>query len=358
MKKMTHLLLTAGFILAAQLFVNAQPGKIARQHAGSVTTFSDLTLALAASVSGDTLYLPGGSIYASSTVTIDKSLTIIGAGHYPDSTAATYQTIIPSIVNIVTGADGGGLFGIKFGGTVQFGTSTANQNVNNFRIVRCYIPFFYPYFAAGTGVTASQNILISENVILYMGLGGFLSAVFEKNIMTLGNSMSGYYYSGPATFNNDIFIGNLSLFIGGSGPCTINNCIYINTASSTSYSIGTTTTIFNNFLLTYTNPAAVSSPVTYNGTWNNTLTRELSSDTFLNNATTTFAYTNNYHLKPTSNGHNAGSDGTDVGLYGTQIPYKESAVPFNPHISSKSIGNATNSAGSLNVDIKVSAQDR
>ncbi|MEI7983947.1 MAG: hypothetical protein WCI71_20035 [Bacteroidota bacterium] len=71
-----------------------------------------------------------------------------------------------------------------------------------------------------------------------------------------------------------------------------------------------------------------------------------------------FSYTNNYHLKSTSNGHNAGTDGTDVGIYGTLIPYKEAAVPFNPHISSKSIGSTTNPTGTLDVDIRVSAQDR
>ncbi|MEI7983085.1 MAG: hypothetical protein WCI71_15655, partial [Bacteroidota bacterium] len=93
MKKLTKLLLFAGLILAGHSIVYGQQAKIALQHSGSMTTFTDITLALAASVNGDTLYLPGGPIYASGTILIDKSLTIIGVGHYPDSTTATYQTV-------------------------------------------------------------------------------------------------------------------------------------------------------------------------------------------------------------------------------------------------------------------------
>jgi hypothetical protein len=96
----------------------------------------------------------------------------------------------------------------------------------------------------------------------------------------------------------------------------------------------------------------------YLGVVNNQITQEATTSTFNNANTPSFSYTNNYHLKTTSNGHNAGNDGTDVGLYGTLIPYKESAVPFNPHISSKTIGTVTTPTGTLNVDIKVSAQDR
>ncbi len=51
------------------------------------------------------------------------------------------------------------------------------------------------------------------------------------------------------------------------------------------------------------------------------------------------------------------SDGTDIGIYGSSQPYKEGAVPFNPHIYFKNIGGTTTPNGLLNINIKVKAQD-
>lgn len=352
MRKITQLLLIAGFMLAGQCFVYGQLGKIARQHTGNLTTFTDLTAALAASVNGDTLYLPGGPVYASNpTITIDKSLTIIGAGHYPDSTVATYQTIISGTVKIVTGADGGLLCGVKCN-TLWFGSSTANHNVNNYRIMRCNITGqFYP---SSGGQSLSQNILISECIINSSSAWTsyyFTSVLFEKNII---NVDPGSYYGGSGLFNNCIFYNSYPQFFINSAFNTFNNCIIIQSLY-TSVSIGSSSTIINNLLVSY---IGTSPTLTYSGIVNNPLTKEATTSTFVNANTTSFAYTNNYHVKATSNGHNAGNDGTDVGIYGTLIPYKESAVPFNPHISSKTIGTVTTPTGTLNVDIKVSAQDR
>ena len=79
---------------------------------------------------------------------------------------------------------------------------------------------------------------------------------------------------------------------------------------------------------------------------------------FKNQTGTTFSYTQNYHLRTTSIGKNAGTDGNDIGIYGTAYPYKEGAVPANPHVQSKSIGAQTNPNGKLTVKVKVAAQDR
>jgi len=353
MKKITQLLLLAGFIFAGQCFVYGQYGKIARQHNDTLTTYTDLIAAITASVNGDTLYLPGGPVYASNpTITIDKSLAIIGAGHYPDSTVATYQTTIAGTIKIVTGADGGVLCGVKCN-TLWFGSSVANQNVNNYRIMRCNITGeLYPSF---TGQSSSQYILISECIINTSSVwtsNYFTTVLFEKNIIHVDPS---FYYGGPGLFNNCIFYSDYSTFFTNLAFNTFNNCIIIQSGPYSSLSIGSNSTIFNNLLVSYT---LTNLTVTYNGPNTNTITKEPTTSTFENANTTSFFYTNNYHVKTASNGHNTGTDGTDVGIYGTLIPYKESAVPFNPHISSKTIGTVTTPTGTLNVDIKVSAQDR
>ena len=51
-----------------------------------------------------------------------------------------------------------------------------------------------------------------------------------------------------------------------------------------------------------------------------------------------------------------GDDGTEVGIYGGLVPFKEGAVPINPHISQKSIQTTTDSNGLLNIYFTVEAQ--
>ncbi|OPZ96628.1 MAG: hypothetical protein BWY70_01710 [Bacteroidetes bacterium ADurb.Bin408] len=70
-----------------------------------------------------------------------------------------------------------------------------------------------------------------------------------------------------------------------------------------------------------------------------------------------FSYTYNYHLSDTSVAIGAGMNGTDCGIYGGDNPYKDGAVPLNPHIQFKQIPTATDSQGKLNIQVKVSAQE-
>jgi hypothetical protein len=71
----------------------------------------------------------------------------------------------------------------------------------------------------------------------------------------------------------------------------------------------------------------------------------------------TFDYAGNYHLATGSPAIHAGKGGTDCGIYGGPRPYKEAAVPANPHIRSKTIADNTNAAGQLQVQATVVAQN-
>ena len=143
------------------------------------------------------------------------------------------------------------------------------------------------------GQTQSQNILISENVVnSFVPGSGFTSATFEKNIF---HSNDFRYSSSPAIFKNNIFYTASSAFAQYSWQAIFDNCIIIQTASNVSnMQIGCESSIFNNLLVSYTtgNPA-----ITYYGTVNNPLTNEPTDSTFINANTTSFSYTNNYHLK-------------------------------------------------------------
>ena len=53
-----------------------------------------------------------------------------------------------------------------------------------------------------------------------------------------------------------------------------------------------------------------------------------------------------------------GSDGTQVGLYGGTAPFKEVGRPFNPQVIEKNVGAEVLPNGTLQVKMKVEAQDR
>jgi hypothetical protein len=78
---------------------------------------------------------------------------------------------------------------------------------------------------------------------------------------------------------------------------------------------------------------------------------------FVNQTGNIYSYMQDYHLKSTSPGKNAGTDGMDVGIYGGSSPFKEGALPVNPHIRFKNVAGSTNSSGTLNIHFKVAAQD-
>jgi hypothetical protein len=365
-KKNVFILIAFGIAFFSQYNVSAQTGKITRLHAGSSDFFTSVAAAISASVDGDTLYLPGGPMDPT-PITIDKKLAIIGAGHYPDSTAATNPTFFSSAIYIVTGADHGSLSGCICD-RILFGTSEANQNINTYLIERCRINYLQ-LAQNNNPASTSSNIAIIENVILsIIDFSGGSSVLFEKNIFRYCYSQSycDLYYSATATFNNNIFDNTHLIWGNGynfsrSFNSVYNNNIFISPGNGTI--ILSTSCIYNHNLFCATGETGPDLDCNIYFTCNGNISGQTTSDTFMNytggwNYNTSFSYANDYHLKPTSPGKNAGNDGNDIGIYGTFYPYKESAVPANPHIGFKNISPATNASGTLPVDIKVSAQER
>jgi len=70
-----------------------------------------------------------------------------------------------------------------------------------------------------------------------------------------------------------------------------------------------------------------------------------------------FSYEGNYRLKSDSPAKNAGFDGKDCGIYGGANPYKDGALPVNPHIRAKVLPAQTDAQGKINVQVTVAAQN-
>jgi len=333
------------FALGSITLLYAQP-KITLSHLGVPSFYTNLSTAITAAVNGDTLYLPGGAITPTTQLNVSKSLHFIGTGHYPDSTMATGATWINDM-RFITGSSGSSVEGIDFDVlTIAYAN---NQTINGFTVKRCSIDAFY---IGNDNTSTIESIIVTDNV--FKGAitikPGYPNILLMKNIFayTQYHSCQGlllknnifyvYYASALSEFSGCVLENNIIIGVSGS-----NFGSYINLSSYNCQYI-------NNVFIPTINSWATN-------TNTNNIVGQTVANTFVNAPGYNFSYTHNYHLLAGSPGINYGTDGTDVGLYGTATPYKDGAVPFNPHIMSKTINSSLTPAGILNVNVSVSAQD-
>jgi hypothetical protein len=342
MKKTLFLLLVA-FLIIIHL-ANGQ-NLIAVQNGGNPTFFLQVNDAIANAQDGDTIYIPGGIWSVSQP--INKRLHIIGVGHNPDSTLATFQTTINGNISLTAGASYGSLTGIALQGVID----AYGSPVNNYTVSRCSL----------SGITFYQvsDIVFIENIIsgTYSSYSGGFAAncSFFNNIISMWIPEYGYPPFSNCCFKNNIFLyqtncwGQCGLYSIYCKYSLIENNIFV---GSTSLFYQISNSIVKNNLFVDN----LSFPIGTNVGSNNIVNQPQSS-IFVNQSGNSFSYGHDYHLQSTCPGKNAGTDGTDVGIYGGIYPWKEGSLPFNPHIQTVQVSPTTSTSGGLNVNIKVAAQD-
>jgi hypothetical protein len=337
MKKTILILATA----ALGLNVNAQ--KVALHSGGNVSIFNGTTALVDAynqSVNGDTIYLPGGGFTAPTT--INKKLTIYGAGHYVDSTQATGKTFWNGALNFGVDADQFTIEGVEITSHVTF---PYNGVVNNVTIARCKINGGISI--TGTFATPSNNLLLYNNVITQnIDFENAQNALVVNNI--IGQAVR---YSKGNSFLNNVFIardpgGYYRHFDACDNNMIYNNVFYL----EAHYGESGNNNDFRNNLYTTATPGLGTNPTSIGNYFSVSETA-----IFVNVSSSTFSYTANYHLQ--SPATYLGTDGSEIGIYGgIYNPYKEGAVPSNPHIQFQNIAPSTTN-GLLNVQIKAAAQE-
>lgn len=329
-------------------------------HNGVPSLYDDLQTAVDSAQNGDYIYVPGGS-YDVSTLYIDKKLTIIGAGHYPDSTLATNFTNIEGSIKFKTGSDFTIIEGFYITGSIYFGV-TDIDSMYNISIIRCsLVDLSFSYALSETVIGKTNSNFISENIICGKIYGGETeSNYFEKNIV----KSSIYDFENNNCFTNNIFLNKKSTYtdylFNDINNALFKNNIILDNYGGTYGSNNTNNCTFNNNLLVSEFPNFFGSSSSSSGSYSNNVGVAniigIAQDSiFINQSGTIFNYSHNYHLKPTCPGIGAGDDGTNIGIYGTGIPYKEGAVPSNPHIQEFTI---TVEDNNLKVKAKVTAQKR
>lgn len=340
MKTIIKFVLVVFFLF--NLIANAQQ-KVALHHIGTTIIYSGsnpLIDAYATAATNDTIYLPGGTFAPPSN--FDKKIVVFGAGHYESTTLATGKTFINGNVILKENADNFYLEGVEVNGNLIF---SDNESVNQVVIKRCKINgslnvvgnlslpstnfgLFGSVILGNIDLANAQNVLISNSIVqgrVFNSIGN----EFNNNIML--DEYVNYGSEAPINgdnnqVNNNIFTKvNYPNLINGNGNIAKNNLCALATPS-----FGTLPTLSGNYF------GIAQTAI------------------FINHSGNTFIYTNDYHLQNTSS--YLGLDGTQVGIYGGLFPYKEGAIPSNPHIESKTIAPQTNANGELNIQVSVKAQ--
>lgn len=357
---MKRLLLIIAVFGAYSLNLQAQK-LIALQNGSKAFFHQRLDTIMAHAASGDTIYLPGVNYNYGQDFVINKELHIYGVGHQPDSTLATGFTGIQNSVRFVTGSDNSTFSGVYVGGDLYFGTNTTNRNVSNVTISRCNVNQLMLNYGDADGSTNSF-ITIKENVIRYDLVGGFSSnnIAVERNIIV--HYARNFVNPANTYFKNNIFLNNRPC--SGDVMCLSNvfGVLLENNVFMQSNPLNAGNVIQSTFKnnLFYANVDFTSNANGTNTGINNVV--NVPVDQIFSSYSDTgycgmayFDYSFNFRLKATSPGKNAGSDGTDVGLYGTITPYK--TIPANPHIvTSNNSDHVIN--GKLGVNVSVQAQSR
>jgi hypothetical protein len=319
-------------------------------------TAANLTTAISAAAAGSDIYLPGGVTFAA-TYTINKKLNIYGAGTY---TAGTTVTGISSIEQIMfdAGSDSSNVEGIKsFCNISPYWTSGMVSNIT-FR--KCY----FTEMLLATDYRASTNNINFKDCIFTNDVGYTAWISSTNKLVNFYNcifvAMSNYSYatmlhSYNAKYYNCVFhlIPSSSYLFGYGGGQNnyFENCIFRN--GTQIYSLGRLN-MFVNCLTTAPQPSWGSENVAdkclINQNKDSIFTSIVTSDN-------TFSQSNDYHLKSTCAGKNYGTDGTDVGIYGTSSPYKDLAIPIIPLITGYNTAIKT-VEGKLEISVDVKSQTK
>jgi len=350
MKNFTFFLTT---FLALFLFVELTHSQVYMVVKGEVSTpYYDLEEAIEAAEEGATVYIPTGPYdiqktleiaggYHSSTLLIDKKIYLVGAGA---EVGVLHNTIIRGNVVLTAEASGSQFHGIVITGELRL------DNVSNTYFKRCKVNSTIHLSGSGDLNIISESDInnVYNNESLYGGVGRPSNGITTK-ILIHNNIIRGIISNlKDAIFNNNVFTYNGNNLTMYTSWCIFSSNVFfiLNATLDIDDSYGNTYNNFNNNLFhrDFRAPSQSSNCMVSNNIENVPL-----GNIFVDQV--------KWQLTDDSPGKNAGSDGTDVGIYGGISPAKEDRIPIYPSIKEFLVGSTTDSEGNLQVRIKAEAQE-
>ena len=311
---MKKLLFSSFLVLFASCFVFSQVRTVSNAL-NSPGQYTSLQAAIDSAVTGDTIYVHPGSY---GNITINKRLTIIGAGFNPQgqftNVATVAQVTLDKFVP-TTSASGTKLIGLNIGYIYQ--KPLEQFQIDSILIERCR------FFTSTTSFILGNYWTLRNNLFVWTTTSGSIDVNFYNYILFENNIFSSPAYSyqiqrsnkSTVFFVNNLFTGhydNTNQFSSVSYARFENNIFFgksPNQATNSDFAKNIFYGNSNNNL----NPSS-------NGVGNMSSVDPQFTSMPIDNTMYQFSYTNDYRLKATSPGKNAGTDGTDIGIFGGQRP--------------------------------------
>jgi hypothetical protein len=323
----------------------------------SPAQYTDLQLAINAANNGDTIYVSGSnSTYGN--VVVNKKLVLIGTGFNPQKefpvVAQLNSLAFDSIIGQSSGA-GSVIDGFDFLPNTLFqslscgsGTGTTFHNIYSITCVN-NVTIRRNQFASVLGV-GGANWMVENNIAKGIYVWNNINVVIRNNIVREAGIHSSNH---PNTvISNNLFIASNIAFSFIENANITNNIFYGNADI-----VSTSSTFNNNLTFNTGQPILPYGSNVGSGNINNQDPQFTSIQT-LNYQ---FNPLDNYKLLATSPGHNAGTDGTDIGPYGGASPFPSSPIGGEPQVPQVKNMNINNSNlplnGNLNINVKGKKQD-
>ena len=281
---------------------------------GTYATFTD---AQTAAVNGDTiLVIPNTTSYGS--VNISKPLVVLGVGFNPDTQLGLKSQFTSIVINVNVTA-GTKLIGLV-STTMTLGNTTGT--ISNVIIENCQVDRITHNASIISNVIIRQNVFQTTNNQFPITL----TAANQSNIIVTNNIFSSpgsaygpYVSTGGVVFDNNLFLGSVRGAFYQLNNCLVRNNIFFERNLTTE--AGFSNLVFENNL-SFNATTNDLPPAGTNVKGSGNLVNQDPLFTNLPTGTVTYDFTMDASLQVGSPALAAGTDGTDLGIYGGSSAFK------------------------------------
>ena len=337
-------LLRAALLLVLSLFsfprLSAQYIAVV-SPAGQTTMCTTFSAAIREAEQGSFIYLPGNraGLNIPAGEKIDKQVHIVGVGYRDDNNPSEGRTLLRGNLHFVTGADGSSVTGVSLEGNILIGDTGLGRIgsvVNNLFIHRNLFNSIIRNYDSNKDSLACSGLVIAENVI-YNEINLWCPNVDILNNIILANANNVFRNIKGGNILNNIFLYQRPDFELSSQLNVSNNIL-----PNGYYQYNSSFSNFSNNIICVEREGK-------DNYWN--ITKDKLFKKWEGNSG--YHTTDDYRLKDNSVGKNGGTDGTDVGIYGGRFPWKDGALPYNPHVNSAVISGMAAPDGTIQLKVNV-----
>lgn len=294
--------------------------------------YASLSDAIGVAIVGDTIQIhPSATSYGNAT--FNKRLILIGLSHNPANSKVGERAYLGNIT-----LQGNAANTLITGLEISLINTSAVTDVSNVHIVNNKIK---TYVTGNSGGTA-DDWTIEGNIFVdcYVNPNGSQGWITKNNIFDNNNSYAIQNYNDQCSFLNNLVVSASGNFANNSVDPLVNNNIFILEGTTTEVKLGgTSTVVFNNCLTRNVSGFTVS---TLSGSNNLDNTDPGFSFAFADIAD---YYNNDYNVSgsgPPTGPVGAGTDGTDLGVFGAMFNFDPQGRPDDwPYMTSLDISNSS-----------------